>query len=84
MPRGHYRVNLPILALRGEESQYTRVTIPAASVIHIDMQVVSSDGVLDVVWEGQHVLLLPRDLLECAEFLFSSVRLHGRTASSRS
>jgi hypothetical protein len=69
MPRGHYRVNLPILALRGEESHYARVTIPAASVIHVEMQVVSSDGVLDVVWEGQHFLMLPRDLREYAEFL---------------
>ncbi len=62
---GHhaFRIHLPTLAiLKQEDGQKIPITIPCNAIVTTPLGIIAEDRLVDVVWEGQTVMMFTQDL----------------------
>jgi hypothetical protein len=57
-----YRITTPTLALCGEADQRVARPVPAGATVLVDAEISDHNGLIEVSWEGQLVLMFARDL----------------------
>ena len=77
MSPGTFRLNSPTIALFFEEGRQVARTIPQGAVVRAP-QDLAADKLIEVVWEGQTILMFAQDIRARGERLdLSRTETHG-------
>jgi hypothetical protein len=69
MQQESFRITDPTLAILAQDGRDTPVTVPAGSIIVADQAALTGNHLIDVLWNGQHILMFSLDLRTRAELL---------------
>jgi hypothetical protein len=69
MKNGSYRIKDPTVAISDRSGKKTIMTVPAGSVVVVEQPKTDEMEMLDVLWNGRHVLMFARDLRARGEVL---------------
>ena len=68
MRSGRYQIKSPTVALFYKENGLVDVrTVPAGAIITVDGPGAAEDRLIDVLWEGEKVMMFTRDLQSRAD-----------------
>jgi hypothetical protein len=67
MPLGRYRITDPTIAVVEEEGRHVSYTVPVGAIVIVDVNSLQDNGLVEVVWNEEPVMMFAQDLRSRSE-----------------